>query len=67
MELRNFELPRKVKEQMIREYPSYMKTARLLSEESSMSCTASSHMINRHKDKTLPNFEQKSIIYPTMK
>lgn len=67
MELRNFELPRKVKERMIREYPSYMKTARMLSKESGMSCTAINHMINRHKDKILPNFEQKSIIYPTMK
>lgn len=67
MELSNFGLPRKVKERMIREYLSGMKTARMLSEEYGMSRDAINHMISRHKDKILPNFEQKPIIYPAMK
>jgi transposase-like protein len=67
MELSNFGLPRKLKERMIREYLSGMKTAQMLSDEYGMSREAISKMISRHKDKFLPTFEQKSIILPTMK
>jgi len=67
MELSNFGLPRKLKERMIREYLSGMKTAHMLSDEYGMSRDAISKMISRHKDKFLPTFEQKSIIFPPMK
>ena len=67
MELSNFGLPRKVKERMIREYLSGVKTTRMLSEEYGMKCDTMNKMVARHKDKFLPNFEQKPIIFPTMK
>ena len=67
MELSNFGLPRKIKERMIREYLSGMKTAQMISDEYGMSRDAISKMVSRHKDKFLPAFEQKSIILPTMK
>lgn len=67
MELSNFGLPCKVKERMIREYLSGMKTARMLSEEYGMSRNAINKMISRYKDSFLPNFEQKPIVLPAMK
>lgn len=67
MELSNFGLPRKVKERMICEYLSGVKTARMLSEEYGMSRKAINKMIARYKDKYLPNFEQKPIVPPSMK
>jgi len=67
MELSNYGLPRKVKERMIREYLSGIKTIQMLSEESGMSRIAIHRMISRYKDKFLPTFEQKPIILPPMK
>jgi len=67
MELSNFGLPRKVKERMIREYLSGMKTAHMLSDEYGMGREAIHRMVSRHKDKFLPTFEQKSIILPAMR
>ena len=51
MVLSNFGLPRKVKERMIREYLSGMKTAQMLSDEYGMSREAIRRMVSRHKDK----------------
>jgi transposase-like protein len=59
-------LPRKVKERMIREYLSGIKTVGMLSEESGTSRNAVLKMISRHKDKFLPTFGQKPIILPPM-
>ncbi len=67
MELSNFGLPRKVKERMIREYLSGLKTAKMLNEEYGMSRNAINKMISRYKGRFLPIFEQKPIITPTMK
>jgi len=67
MELSNFGLPRKVKERMICEYLSGLKTLQMLSEEHGMSRDTISKMVARHKDKFLPNFEQKPIVFPSMK
>jgi len=67
MELSNHGLPLKVKERMIREYLSGLKTTRMLSEEYGMSHNAINKMIFRHKEKFLFNFEHKPIIFPSMK
>jgi transposase-like protein len=60
-------IPRKVKERMIREYLSGIKTVGMLSEESGISRNAVFKMISRHKDKFLPTFAQQLIILPPMK
>ena len=57
-------LPRMVKERIIQEYLSGSKTARMLSEEYGMSRNALNHMISRHKNKFMPNFEHKPILTP---
>ncbi len=67
MELSNYGLPRTVKERMILEYLSGLKTARMLSDESGMSLIAIQRMLKRHKDKFLVTFENKPIIPPLMK
>jgi hypothetical protein len=67
MELSNYGLPRKVKERMICEYLSGVKTLRMLSAESGMSYTAIKQMVLHHKDKFMPTFEQKLTVFPTMK
>jgi len=67
MELSNFGLPRKVKERIILEYLSGVKTQQMLSEEHGISRDAISKMVSRHKDKFLPAIEQKSLILSSMK
>ena len=66
MELSNFGLHCKLKELILREYLSGMKTTHMLSEKYGMSRDAISKMVSRHKDKFLPTFEQKPIILPSM-
>jgi transposase-like protein len=66
MKLTSHGLPRLTKERIIREYLSGAKTARMLSEEYGMSRNAINHMVSRHQDNYLPNFEVKPIL-PAMK
>ena len=60
-------LPRKVKERIICEYLSGVKTFGMLSEEYGVSKDAISSMISRHKNKFLPTFAQQPTILPPMK
>lgn len=62
MKLTSQGLPRLTKERIIREYLSGAKTSRMLSEEYGMSQNAITHMIRRHRDNYLPNFESKPIL-----
>jgi hypothetical protein len=62
MELSNSRLPRKVKERMIREFISRLKTTSMLSKETGMSTDAITKMVARHKDKFLPILDHKPIV-----
>jgi hypothetical protein len=67
MELSNSGLPRKVKERMILEYSGGVKTIMMLSKEYGMSVAAVTKMISRHKNKFLPNLDDRPIVQAAMR
>nr|WP_162988757.1 hypothetical protein [Pedobacter schmidteae] len=67
MELNNSRIPRKVKERMICEYTSGVKTASMLSKETGMSTEAIRKMVSRYRDRFLPTLDDRPIVSAAMR